>query len=42
VDANHPLAGQDIEVRCTVLEVRPASAEEIAHGHAHGPDGHHH
>jgi FKBP-type peptidyl-prolyl cis-trans isomerase SlyD len=42
LDANHPLAGQDIEVRCTVLEVRPASPEEIAHGHAHGPGGHHH
>lgn len=42
LDANHPLAGQDIEVRCTVLDVRPASPEEIAHGHAHGPGGHHH
>ena len=42
LDANHPLAGQEIEVRCTVLEVRPASPEEIAHGHAHGPGGHHH
>jgi FKBP-type peptidyl-prolyl cis-trans isomerase SlyD len=42
LDANHPLAGQDIEVRCAVLEVRPASPEEIAHGHAHGPGGHHH
>jgi FKBP-type peptidyl-prolyl cis-trans isomerase SlyD len=42
LDANHPLAGQDIEVRCAVLDVRPASAEEMAHGHAHGPGGHHH
>jgi FKBP-type peptidyl-prolyl cis-trans isomerase SlyD len=42
LDANHPLAGQEIEVRCTVLEVRPASPEEVAHGHAHGPGGHHH
>jgi FKBP-type peptidyl-prolyl cis-trans isomerase SlyD len=42
LDANHPLAGQEIEVRCTVLEVRPATAEEVAHGHAHGPGGHHH
>jgi FKBP-type peptidyl-prolyl cis-trans isomerase SlyD len=42
LDANHPLAGQAIEFRCTVLEVRPATAEEIAHGHAHGPGGHHH
>ena len=42
LDANHPLAGQPIEVRCTVLAVRPASAEELAHGHAHGVGGHHH
>ena len=42
LDGNHPLAGQTIEFRCTVLDVRPASPEEIAHGHAHGPDGHHH
>jgi FKBP-type peptidyl-prolyl cis-trans isomerase SlyD len=42
LDANHPLAGTEIEFRATVLEVRPATAEEIAHGHAHGPGGHHH
>jgi FKBP-type peptidyl-prolyl cis-trans isomerase SlyD len=42
LDANHPLAGQVIEFRCTVLEVRPAAPEEVAHGHAHGPGGHHH
>jgi len=42
LDANHPLAGEAIEFRCTVLEARPATAEEIAHGHAHGPGGHHH
>ena len=42
LDGNHPLAGQTIEFRCTVLDVRPASPEEIAHGHAHGPGGHHH
>ena len=42
LDANHPLAGQPIEFRATVMDVRPASPEEIAHGHAHGPGGHHH
>jgi FKBP-type peptidyl-prolyl cis-trans isomerase SlyD len=42
LDANHPLAGQEIEFRATVLDVRPATAEEIAHGHAHGAGGHHH
>ena len=24
-----------------IIEVRAASPEEIAHGHAHGPGGHH-
>ncbi len=42
LDGNHPLAGQEIEFRATVLAVRPASPEEIAHGHAHGPGDHHH
>ena len=42
LDGNHPLAGQEIEFRATVLAVRPASPEEIAHGHAHGPEGHQH
>jgi FKBP-type peptidyl-prolyl cis-trans isomerase SlyD len=26
----------------TVLEIREASEEELAHGHAHGVGGHHH
>lgn len=42
VDANHPLAGQSLVFNCTVTEVRAATEEEVAHGHAHGPDGHHH
>jgi len=42
VDGNHPLAGAALVFSCTVTEVRAASAEEIAHGHIHGPDGHHH
>jgi FKBP-type peptidyl-prolyl cis-trans isomerase SlyD len=25
-----------------VVEVRAATEEELAHGHAHGPGGHHH
>ena len=36
VDGNHPLAGERIWFKCTVLEVRPASPEEIRHGHAPG------
>lgn len=42
IDANHPLAGQTLSFDIEVLELRPASAEELAHGHAHGPGGHHH
>ena len=42
VDGNHPLAGQALIFSCTVSEVRQASAEEITHGHVHGPEGHHH
>jgi FKBP-type peptidyl-prolyl cis-trans isomerase SlyD len=42
VDANHPLAGVELHFDVEVLEVREASSDEIAHGHAHGPGGHHH
>jgi FKBP-type peptidyl-prolyl cis-trans isomerase SlyD len=42
VDANHPFAGQRLRFDCTVLDVRPATKDEIAHGHTHGADGHHH
>lgn len=42
MDFNHPLAGKDLHFVGEVLEVRPASAEELAHGHVHGPGGHHH
>jgi len=42
VDGNHPLAGIAILFACTVKDVRAATAEELTHGHVHGPDGHHH
>lgn len=42
VDANHPLAGENLNFDVTVMEVREASSEELAHGHVHGPGGHHH
>lgn len=42
VDANHPLAGMDLTFDVTVVEVRDATAEEVSHGHVHGPGGHHH
>ena len=42
LDGNHPLAGQALRFGCEVVQVRPASAEEIAHRHVHGEHGHHH
>jgi len=42
LDANHELAGQRLRFDATVIDVRPATQEEIAHGHVHGPHGHHH
>lgn len=42
VDGNHPLAGTALVFDITVTEVRKATAEELAHGHVHGPGGHHH
>jgi FKBP-type peptidyl-prolyl cis-trans isomerase SlyD len=42
VDANHELAGVELNFDVEVMEVRNATAEEISHGHVHGPGGHHH
>ncbi len=42
MDFNHPLAGFDLHFIGEVLDVRQATAEEIDHGHIHGPGGHHH
>jgi FKBP-type peptidyl-prolyl cis-trans isomerase SlyD len=42
IDGNHPLAGQDLNFAVEITEVRDATAEELAHGHVHGPGGHHH
>lgn len=38
LDGNHPLAGMALVFTCTVTAVRPASAEEIEHGHIHDGD----
>ncbi|MCC6303147.1 MAG: peptidylprolyl isomerase [Gammaproteobacteria bacterium] len=35
IDANHPLAGQTLYFSVSVEEVRSATEEELAHGHAH-------
>lgn len=42
MDFNHPLAGHDLHFVGEVLDVREATAEELDHGHVHGPGGHHH
>ncbi len=42
IDANHPLAGVTLTFDVTILDIRAASEEEVAHGHAHGQGGHHH
>jgi len=42
MDANHPLAGVALNFDIKILEVREATAEELEHGHVHGPGGHEH
>ncbi|MDE2306223.1 MAG: peptidylprolyl isomerase [Gammaproteobacteria bacterium] len=42
LDGNHPLADQTLHFDIEVVDVREASAEELEHGHVHGPGGHHH
>ena len=42
MDFNHPLAGVDLQFEGTITDVRPATADELSHGHTHGAHGHHH
>ncbi len=35
LDMNHPLAGRTLDFDVTIAGVRPATSEEIAHGHVH-------
>jgi len=42
LDGNHPLADQTLHFDVDIKDVRDASAEELEHGHVHGPGGHQH
>ena len=42
LDGNHPLAGEDLTFAVEVVGKRPATAEELSHGHVHGAGGCHH
>lgn len=41
VDANHPLAGERLWFKCAVRSIRPATRDEMQHGHVHGDFGVH-
>lgn len=42
ISTEHPWGGRAIRFAGTIHEVRNATMDERAHGHAHGPGGHHH
>lgn len=42
VDGNHPLAGETLIFDVEVVDVRPATDDEMAHGHIHGAGCDHH
>jgi len=42
VDGNHPLADVHLNFDVEIVEIREATAEELSHGHVHGPGGHEH
>ncbi|PID95657.1 MAG: peptidylprolyl isomerase [Bacteroidetes bacterium] len=41
MDFNHPMAGKELYFEGSVLDIRDATDEELAHGHVHGNHGHH-
>jgi FKBP-type peptidyl-prolyl cis-trans isomerase SlyD len=42
VDGNHPMTGVELHFDVELVEVREATAQELEHGHVHGPHGHDH
>jgi len=42
MDFNHPLVGKHMHFNGQVVGIRPATADELAHGHVHGEGGHQH
>jgi FKBP-type peptidyl-prolyl cis-trans isomerase SlyD len=42
LDANHPLAGEQLFFEIELTGIRSATKEELTHGHVHGPGGHEH
>lgn len=42
LDFNSPLAGLDLQFEGIIVTIRDALPVELEHGHAHGPEGHHH
>ncbi len=38
-DLNHPMAGKALSFDIEIIATRPATEEELSHGHAHGIDG---
>lgn len=39
LDFNHPLAGKQLSFEVTIVDLRTATDEELAHGHAHDENG---